>query len=423
MLDPGSTCTIINYPTFIELNQLGQQLNIQNSGNKTRTNKGSEIRMIGYTITTSYFDTDGKYKANHRVWVTEEKTFNLLGVDFCHTFLKALYLDIPAVELKTSDKGVLIYGSLNNEKEYPQVSKLNAVIIHQPLYIPPKSTFLYNHKCSEQEIFPKGTFFVPNKTTVKTELRFINTICTKKEKHIPLLIENHKNHQVLLNKGIIGFTICDITNNAQKYSIRDCNELDSGFMLNTTTNTISESLDLTAEYIRYINFDEQSIFDANMPFIHTISRDLVLDNGFTTSLIKRYPNLKRNILQYFKNVGSENEAYHELIHFQDEYSQQVIYSLVMKEYYNSLPYEASRTCSVYCELQKTLMLDGIRCVAMLKIACGGDPRLWKRIAKKLEEHFRHTGITIYVYITGKEIQLINNIENRPLTDEHIAEIR
>ena len=308
MIDPGSTCTIINYPTFLELNQLGQQINIQTSGNKTRTYNGSEIRMIGYTILTSYFDTDGKYKANHRVWVTEEKTFNLLGVDFCHTFLKALYFDIPAVELKTNDKGVLSYGSLNNEKEYPQVSKLNAVIIHQPLYIPPKSTFLYKHKCSEQDIFPKGTSFVPNRTTVKTELCFINTICTKKEKQIPLLIENHKNHQVTLNKGIIGFTICDITNNTQKYSIRDCNEftysvinkceeLDSCFMLNTITNTISESTDLTAECIRYINFDERSIFDANMPIIHTISRDLVLDKGFTASLIKRYPNLKGNILQ------------------------------------------------------------------------------------------------------------------------------
>ena len=106
-------------------------------------------------------------------------------------------------------------------------------------------------------------------------------------------------------------------------------------MLNTTTNTISESTDLTAECIRYINFDEHSKFDANMPIFYTISRDSVLDNGFTASLIKRYPNLKRNILQYFKSVGWENEADHELIHFQDEYSQQMIYSLVMKEYYNS----------------------------------------------------------------------------------------
>ena len=170
----------------------------------------------------------------------------------------------------------------------------------------------------------------------------------KKKSKPPLLIENHKNHQVTLNKGIIGFTICDITNNIKKHSIRDCNEftysvinkceeLDSCFMLNTTTNTVSESTDLTAECIRYINFDEHSIFDANMPIIQTISRDLVLDKGFTASLIKRFPNLKRNILQYFKSVGSGNEVDHELMHFQDENRQQMIYSHVMKEYYNSPP--------------------------------------------------------------------------------------
>ena len=148
-------------------------MNIQTSGDKTRTYNGSEICMIGYTILTSNFDTDGKYKANHRVWVTEEKTSNLLVVDFCHTFFKALYFDIPAVVLNSSGKGVLKYVSLNNEKEYPQVCSLNAVIIHQPLYILPRSTFLYKHKCNEQDIFPIGTSSVPNRTTVKAELSFI----------------------------------------------------------------------------------------------------------------------------------------------------------------------------------------------------------------------------------------------------------
>ena len=59
MIDPGSTCTIINYPTFFELMALGQHINIQNSGNITRSYNGSEIKMLGYTILTSYFDTDG----------------------------------------------------------------------------------------------------------------------------------------------------------------------------------------------------------------------------------------------------------------------------------------------------------------------------------------------------------------------------
>ena len=48
-----------------------------------------------------------------------EKTSDLIGGDLFHTFLKPQYFDIPAVELKTTNKGVLSYGSLNNEKEYP----------------------------------------------------------------------------------------------------------------------------------------------------------------------------------------------------------------------------------------------------------------------------------------------------------------
>ena len=63
------------------------------------------------------------------------------------------------------------------------------------------------------------------------------------------------------------------------------------------------------------------------------------------------------------------------------------------------------------------MLDGIRCVAKPKITCGGDPRFWMRIAQELEKHFKHTGITYYIYVSGKEL---NIIENPPLTDGYIA---
>ena len=68
------------------------------------------------------------------------------------------------------------------------------------------------------------------------------------------------------------------------------------------------------------------------------------------------------------------------------------------------------------------MLDGIRCVAMPKIEYGAGPRLSKRTAHELEDYFKHTGIIIYIYISGQELKLINNKEKRPLTVKHIAEI-
>ena len=70
MVDPGSTCSIINEPTYRELNKIGQKLTLFKSQSKAK----SEIRMLGHTSIVSCFDTDGKYPTNHKVWITEERT-------------------------------------------------------------------------------------------------------------------------------------------------------------------------------------------------------------------------------------------------------------------------------------------------------------------------------------------------------------
>ena len=100
--------------------------------------------MLGHTLIVSGFDTDGKYPTNHKVRITKEHTVNLLGIDSCHLFLKALYFDIPAVELKSED-GVISYDLLNIDKEYPSVSKLETIRIKDPVYIPHRSSHLYIH--------------------------------------------------------------------------------------------------------------------------------------------------------------------------------------------------------------------------------------------------------------------------------------
>ena len=71
--------------------------------------------MFGHTSIQSCLDTDEKYLSNQKMRITEEKIANLLGVDFGHIFLKALYFDIPAVELK-SKESVISYRLMNNNK-------------------------------------------------------------------------------------------------------------------------------------------------------------------------------------------------------------------------------------------------------------------------------------------------------------------
>ena len=77
-VDPGSICSIINYPIYQELENLGKKMTIYRSKTETKTYNGSDIRMFGHTSIQSRFDTDGKYPSNHKVWITEEKTANLL---------------------------------------------------------------------------------------------------------------------------------------------------------------------------------------------------------------------------------------------------------------------------------------------------------------------------------------------------------
>ena len=60
-------------------------------------------------------------------------------------------------------------------------------------------------KCSPTDNhihFPPGSTFQPNLTAVATGLSFINTLCTRSECNLPILMKNNKNHQKTLSKNL-----------------------------------------------------------------------------------------------------------------------------------------------------------------------------------------------------------------------------
>ena len=68
---------------------------------------------------------------------------------------------------------------------------------------------------------PPGSTFQPNRTAVATGLSFVNTLCTRFECNLPILMENNKNHQITLPKGRIGFSSLDVVDRDEpKYQIR-----------------------------------------------------------------------------------------------------------------------------------------------------------------------------------------------------------
>ena len=74
--------------------------------------------------------------------------------------------------------------------------------------------------------FPPSSTFQPNRKTVATGLSFINTLCTRSESSLPILMEKSKNHQITQSKRQIGFSCLDVVDlDETKYQIRSPYEL------------------------------------------------------------------------------------------------------------------------------------------------------------------------------------------------------
>ena len=129
MLDTGAACSIINYRAFKEIAQFGQPITVVRSKQLTPTYTGEVIPMLGST--TIIFTFDVLHPVELKIWITEAKTPNLLGVDFCRQLVSELHFDLPAIELKDSPNTIR-YGNLcainvsrtfQKSKQYDQMTQ------------------------------------------------------------------------------------------------------------------------------------------------------------------------------------------------------------------------------------------------------------------------------------------------------------
>ena len=126
MLDTGAACSIINYRAFEEIAQFGQPITVVRSKQLTKTYTGEVIPILGSTTITFSFDSDGLHPVELKFWITEAKTPNLLGIDFCRQLVSKLHFDLPAIELKDSPN-TICYGNLRATKPLPYVSKVETI--------------------------------------------------------------------------------------------------------------------------------------------------------------------------------------------------------------------------------------------------------------------------------------------------------
>ena len=168
MLDTGAACSIINYRTFEEIAHFEQPITVVRSKQLTETYTGEVIPMLGSTPITFSFDSDGLHPVELKFCITEAKTPNLLGIDFCRQLVSELHFDLPAIELKDSPN-TFCYSNLCATKPFPYVSKIETIRTDNPICIDAKTTRLHKHSC-ENKTFCTRNIVHAHENAVKQDL-------------------------------------------------------------------------------------------------------------------------------------------------------------------------------------------------------------------------------------------------------------
>ena len=302
---------------------------------------------------------------------------------------------------------------------------MTALNTAQPIFLQQKSTQLHKQKHPSQALFPPGTYFMPHINVAKTDLFFVNTFCAQTEEFPPIFKENQKNHPIQINRGIIGYAMCDITEKPiQRYNIKNCakftntilkesEDYNSCFILNTVVSNLQERQQIQSNScIRHVDFRTQSIFDSNMPIAHTISSDAEMRKGFANTISKIIPLL----MDYRK---SRNCDIGDIITFRADNN--LVYNLIIKASHYEKPTTDTIRTTLLAMRDHAVGLN-LCCIAMPNIACGLDGMDWRDISSLIEQTIKNSGITICVYTSKDDIDKLQKVETNTLEQEEVLEI-
>ena len=396
MLDTGASCSIINYRTFWEISQFHHPIVGHRSNKLTKTYSGQVVPMIGYATMEFSYDHNGEYIFPLTVWITEMRTQNLLGMDFCQNQASGIHLDLPGIELRQPPK-IFCYGSLHQKKTFPYVFRILTVRLPYTMLVDAKSARCWKYSPEDpKSVFPPGSTFQPNREAVATGLIFVNIICTQPEPTLPILIENNRNHQITLPKGRIGFSSLDVADKEErKYQIRKPYELTNAniqtddkyndcFLLHSTVPAQSPD-----DCLQIIHGTEDSILQQLHSIGHCISSDAKMSKGFADLLSQRISGL-RDTCRQTKLLSGQTFP------FWDRAGNRYIYNLVTKTKFSEKPNLTTLSLTLE-EMKSHARLYGISTIAIPKIGCGLDQMNWQEVVKLLRDIFAYSNIRIVVY--------------------------
>ena len=324
--------------------------------------------MVGYATITFCYDPGGQFMFPLTVWVTEMKTQNLLGMDFCQKQVSGIHFDLPGIELKNPPIS-LWYGCFHQNKIYPHLSQILTIRLPYTMYIDAKSARCWKYSPEDSQIhFTPGSPFQPNRQAVSTGLAFINTLCTRFEKTLPILMENNKNHQTTLPRGRIGFPSLDVLDREEpKYQIRSPHELTNAII--TTDERYKDCFFLQStipaqsgdEFLQIVYVNENSIIQQPNSIGHCISADAKMSKGFADFLSHKIPGLRPTCKKARLLIG-------QVFPFWDSTCRRYIYNLVTKERFFDKP--DLPTLLITLEAMKShAVMNGVSTIAIPKMGC------------------------------------------------------
>ena len=352
--------------------------------------------MSGYATITFSYDPGGKFVFPLLVWIPEMRTQNLLGMNFCQKQVSGSLFDLPGIEVNNPPKSIC-YGSFHQNKSYPHLSQILTIRTPYTMYIDAKSGRYWKYSATDTHIhFPPGSTFQPNRTAVATGLSLINTLCTRSENILRILMENNKNHQITLPKGRIGLSSLDVVDRDEpKYQIRNHYELANAtistderygdcFPLHSTVPAQSSD-----DFLQIIYGTEHSILQQPNSIGHCISADARMSEGSASFLSHGSPGLRSTCRKAKLFMG-------QVYPFWDSTGKRYIYNMSTEEWFCDKPNLST--------LSKTLEAVKIQTSANIvstlvipKLGCGLVQMNWQEVVKILRDIFAYADVQISVY--------------------------
>ena len=260
-----------------------------------------------------------------------------------------------------------------------------------------KSARCWKYSAAENHThFPLGSSFQPNQNAVATGLSFINTLCTRSENSLPILMENIKNHQISLPKGRIGFSSLNLVDRDEpKYQIHSPYELTNAiistderyndcFLLHSTVPAQSSD-----RFIQIIYGTEHSIIQQPNSIGHCFSADARMSKGFADFQSHRNLGLRSTCRKAKRFRGK-------VFPFVDSTGTRYIYNLVTRESFCDNP-DLSTLSKTWEAMKIHASTNGVSTIALPRLRCGLDQMNWQEVVKLIPDIFAYADVQLVVY--------------------------